>query len=74
LLHTYTPSRQLRSSTDSRILRLPTVRTKSFGQRSFSYQAPCIWNPLPFSLRHSASSSSFRSSLKTYLFQKSFSD
>lgn len=74
LLHTYTPSRPLRSSTDSRILTLPIVRTKSYGQRSFSYQAPSIWNDLPHSVRHSTSPSSFRSALKTHLFLTSLSD
>ena len=39
LLHLYTPSRLLRSSTDTRMFRIPSFRTKSCGQRSFSYQA-----------------------------------
>ena len=47
LLHLYTPSRQLRSSTNTRLFRIPSFRTKSCGQRSFSYQAPVIWNQLP---------------------------
>ena len=37
LLHLYTPSRQLRSSTDTRVFRIPSFRTKSCSQRSFSY-------------------------------------
>ena len=42
-LHLYTPSRrQLRSYTDTRMFRIPSFRTKSSGQRSFSYQAPCF--------------------------------
>ena len=65
LLHLYTPSRQLRSSTDTRVFRIPSFRTKSSGQRSFSYQAPVIWNQLPVSVRRSTSVSSFKSSLKT---------
>ena len=36
LLHLYIPSRQLRSSTDTRVFRIPSFRTKSCGQRSFS--------------------------------------
>ena len=39
LLHLYTPSQQLRSTTDTRVFRIPSFRTKSCGQRSFSYQA-----------------------------------
>ena len=69
----YTPSRQLRSSTDTRVFRIPSFRTKSCGQRSFSYQAPVIWNQLPVSVRHSTSVSSFKSSLKTFIFLKTFS-
>ena len=73
LLHLYTPSRQLRSSTDTRVFTVPSFRTKSCGQRSFSYQAPVIWNQLPVSVCHSASVSSFKSSLKTFFFLKTFS-
>ena len=51
-LHLYTPSRQFRSSVDTRVFRIPPFRTKSSGRRSFSYQAPVIWNQLPVSVRH----------------------
>ena len=68
LLHLYTPSRQLLSSTDTRVFKIPSFRTKSSGQRSFSYQTPAFWNQLPVSVRHSTSVSSFKSSLKTFLF------
>ena len=34
LLHLYTPSRQLRSSADTRVFRIPSFRTKSSGQSS----------------------------------------
>ena len=71
-LYLYTPSRQLRSSTDIRVFRIPSFRTKSCGQRFFSYQAPVIWNQLPVSVRHCVSASSFKSSLKTFLFLKGF--
>ena len=73
LLRLYTPSRQLRSSTDTRVFRIPSFRTKSCGQHSFSYRAPVIWNQLSVSARHSTSVSSFKSSLKTFLFLKTFS-
>ena len=73
LLHLYTPSRQLRSSADTRVFRIPSFRTKSSGQRSFSYQAPTTWNKLPASIRYASSVSSFKSSLKTFLFSKTFS-
>lgn len=69
LLQLYTPSRQLRSSADTRMFRIPFFRTKSNGQRSFSYQAPANWNQLPLSVRYSDSLISFKSSLKTHLFR-----
>ena len=64
----YTPSRQLRSSADIRILCIPSVSTKSYGERSFSYTAPTLWNTLPKDIRISQSVSSFRSALKTHNF------
>ena len=67
LLKFYIPSRQLRSSSDTR-LRIPSFRLKSFGQRKFSYQASVLWNSLPISLHHSNSTLAFRSALKMQLF------
>ena len=40
----------------------------SFGQRSFSYCAPKIWNDIPLSVRQSLSLDSFKRNLKTYYF------
>ena len=65
LLRIYKPTGQLRSSSDTSTLCIPTVRTHSFGQRSFSYAAPAIWNTLPYKIRSSNTISSFKSSLKT---------
>ena len=42
LLRIYEPTRQLRSSSDTSILCIPTVCTHSLGQRSFSYAAPAV--------------------------------
>ena len=39
LLIVYTPKRNLRSSSDNRILCIPKLRTKTFGHRSFSFAA-----------------------------------
>ena len=47
-LHLYTPSRQLRSSADTRVFRIPSFRAKSSGQRflllgsSYLEPAPCF--------------------------------
>ena len=68
----FTPSRLLRSSSDNRILCVPSVKTKknNFGQRSFSYAGPVIWNKLPYEIRSSQSKISFKQALKTHLFSK----
>ena len=69
-LQIYTPSRHLRSSLDDRQLRPPRFRTSTYGERSFSFQAPKTWSGLPVTLRHTDSLSSFKSGLKTHLFSK----
>ena len=51
----------------------PSEQSPVVMQRSFSYQAPVIWNQLPVSVRHSACVSSFKSSLKTFVFSETFS-
>ena len=68
LLKFYIPSQQLRSSSDSRLLRIPSFRLKFFGQRKFLYEASVLWNSLPTLLRHSNSTSALKSPLKTHLF------
>ena len=42
LLRVYSLSRQLRSSSDSRTLRIPHIKTKTFGHRSFSHAASSV--------------------------------
>ena len=70
LLHLYNPSRNLRSSSDDRVFSLPRMRTKTHGQRTFSFQGPSTWNKLPYRLRHSRSLQSFKTAMKTHLFPK----
>jgi len=65
------PARLLRSSSDFALLKVPTVCTK-FSSRGFSSAAPEIWNPLPFSVRTSASLPCFKNNLKTFLFQQTY--
>ena len=55
LINIYNPSRCLHSSSDSRTLTIPCVRTKTCGQHSFVYQGPATWHDLPFYLRQSFS-------------------
>ena len=66
LLQSYIPSRSLRSETGN-LLIMPKARRK-LGCHSFAVAAPKLWNELPVNIRTTTSIVSFRSSLKTYLF------
>ena len=68
LLHIYTPTRNLRSAHDDKILIIPKSE-RSFGKRSFAHAAPLFWNNLPYNIRHSGSEAIFKKSLKTHLFK-----
>ena len=67
LLLVYTPKRNIRSSSDNRILCIPKLRTKTFGHRSFSFAAPTICNSLPSELRQTDSIQKNKLALKTHL-------
>ena len=72
LLQPYTPARQLRSASDTRTFVTPRVNTKTFGERSFSYAGPSVWNDLPQTLRHSDSTSSFKAAPVSMIISKPF--
>ena len=57
---------------DTCIFVILRVNTKLFVERSFCYTSQTVWNNLPRSVRHSDSSSSFKTALKTHLFQNCF--
>ena len=65
LLHVCTPSRTLRSSSDTRMLKIQQYKRKIHGFRTFSCFGPHIWNLLPQDLRHCSTLSSFKAKLKT---------
>ena len=67
----YKPSRALRSS-DKKLLQVPHFKLKTYGGRSFSYVAPYLWNQLPDAIRQAPSLATFKSSLKTHLFDQVF--
>ena len=67
LLKPYRPTVSLRSGSRM-LLVVPNSNLKSFGDRSFSYVGPKIWNTLPMNLRTAGSVQEFKSGLKTYLF------
>ena len=50
---------------------IPQCRS-SMGERSFSVAGPRLWNSLPQSVRSCNSLATFKHSLKTFLFQRSF--
>ena len=50
LLHLYSPSRSLRSDSDTRIFRVPRMGRRTLGERSFQYTGPVLWNSLPLSI------------------------
>ena len=69
LLKVYTPARPLQSSLDPNILNIAAARTKSYGQRAFSYQEPINWNRVHGSIRNVEEKDTFKRHLKTALFQ-----
>ena len=68
----YQPTRALRSQNSS-LLVVPTVSKSRVGARAFSYQAPHLWNHLPLSVREADTICTFKSRLKTFLFDKAYS-
>ena len=53
-------------------LSVPRYKYKTFGQRSFGYQGPKLWNTLTPELREIKSLTIFKKQLKTFLFKKAF--
>ena len=72
LLHVYTPSHTLRSSSGIRMPKIQQYRLKTRGFRTFSCFGLRIWNSLPQDLRNCSTLSSFKVKLKTFLFSQSF--
>ena len=67
LISVYTPSRTLRSS-DKLLLEKTLKKLITFGEKSFHFAAPDVWNDLPFELRSCASFNIFKKNLKTHFF------
>ena len=71
LLHSYTPSRRLRSC-DHALLVVPRARLKRRGERAFAVAGPRLWNTLPLEIRLAPTLSIFKSLLKTFLFSLAY--
>ncbi|KAF7653040.1 hypothetical protein LDENG_00088080, partial [Lucifuga dentata] len=67
----YVPPRPLRSQ-QTDLLIIPRTRTKSLGNRAFSYRAPLFWNKLPAALKEADLIDMFKSRIKTHLFPLHF--
>ena len=72
LLHVYTPSRTLRSSSDTHMLKIQQYEHKSYGFRAFSCFGPHIWNSVPQDLRHCSTLLCSEAKLKAFLFSQYF--
>lgn len=68
LIHAYTPSRALRSQ-NKHLLQVPRFKTQYYGQSSFTFAAPTLWNSLPLAIRTAPTLQTFKTLLKTYLFK-----
>ena len=51
------------------LLVVPRVRLVNYGEGSFSYAAPKLWNEIPEYIRKSETLSIFKTRLETYLFR-----
>lgn len=65
-LHRHQPPRALRSGTTTTLHR--PHATSDFHQDSFAVSAPATWNNLPAAIRDSSSLDTFKTALKTHLF------
>ena len=64
---------KLRSDRDGLLLNPVKFKTlTTLEDRSFAVAAHQLWNLLPYAIRNSPSVTSFKKSLKTFLFQKAF--
>ena len=61
-----------RSADDSSLLEIPKTRLTTYGDHAFYFSAPTLWNRLPLDVRSKPTISSFKHSLKTFLFGEAF--
>ncbi|XP_022796953.1 uncharacterized protein LOC111335335 [Stylophora pistillata] len=68
------PSRILRSSMQSLLLKSYRPNTLYYGERTFAFAAPKLWNSIPEHIKSASSLPTFKTALKTYLFRRHFRD
>jgi hypothetical protein len=71
LLNRYTPRRSLRSM-NKHTLMVPRTKLRKYGDRAFSHIGPALWNSLPEHVKDATSTPSFKTLLKTHLFQNAY--
>ena len=71
ILHLYLPPRMLRSAT-KKLLVVPLTNLVKYGERSFCYAGPNLWNELPDHIRDSNNLTTSKSKLKMFLFRTIF--
>ena len=64
----HVPARTLRSSSDSNRLAIPRLSNTITGDKRFHIAAAEAWNSLPNNIRSAATTSQFKSMIKTHLF------
>ena len=67
----YNPTKALRSKT-SNLLTVPSVRTKTYGERRYDKAASILWNNLTRQLRNAKNIECFKRLLKTHLFRQAY--
>ena len=72
LIHINVKSRNLRSSSDKNILFKPIKKLKTYGDKSFDFYGPHVWNSLPRAIRDLENINDFKRALKTHLFTQAF--
>ena len=73
LLAVHIPAGPTRRSSTRPLLTVPYVAS-NFARRSFCFVSPTVWNSLPSEVQSSPSQATFKSRLKTHLFNIAFND
>ena len=71
MVERYMPPRALKSS-NALLLKVPRFKNKILGARIVAYAAASLWNSLPLETRAIGNIDSFKSSLKTNLFELAY--
>ena len=65
-VHTYKKSQIITEKSS----RMPSLGTRFYGERTFSFGGQLLWNAVPLHLKEANSVNNFKSLLKTFLFQE----